>query len=50
MEQLLTDGFSYVFGNPGTSEEGFLDALSAYPELLLVFGHKKQIQRKNDCW
>lgn len=28
IEQLLADGFEYMFGNPGTSEEGFLDARS----------------------
>ena len=27
VEQFAADGISYMFGNPGTSEEGFLDAL-----------------------
>ena len=27
VEQLLADGFGYIFGNPGTSEEGLLDAI-----------------------
>ncbi len=32
IEQFLVDGISYMFGNPGTVEEGFLDALSSYPD------------------
>lgn len=31
MEQFLADGFSYMFGNPGTVEQGFLDVLRQYP-------------------
>jgi benzoylformate decarboxylase len=27
IEQLLADDISYMFGNPGTVEQGFLDAL-----------------------
>ena len=30
IEQLLADGCSYMFGNPGTVEQGFLDAMGAY--------------------
>jgi benzoylformate decarboxylase len=30
LEQFKTDGFRFMFGNPGTSEQGFLDALSDY--------------------
>ena len=26
-EQFAADGFEYMFGNPGTVEQGFLDAL-----------------------
>src|SRR5919204_1348620 len=36
LEQLLADGITYMFGNPGTVEQGFLDALSEYPELRYV--------------
>jgi benzoylformate decarboxylase len=36
LEQFLADGIQYMFGNPGTSEEGFLDALSQYPELKYI--------------
>ena len=32
IEQLLADGIQYMFGNPGTVEQGFLDALSDYPD------------------
>lgn len=30
IEQLLADGCSYMFGNPGTVEQGFLDVMGAY--------------------
>lgn len=33
IEQLLADGIPYMFGNPGTVEEGFLDTLGQYPAL-----------------
>jgi benzoylformate decarboxylase len=36
VEQLLADGITYIFGNPGTVEQGFLDALGSYPELRYV--------------
>ena len=36
LEQLLADGIRYMFGNPGTVEEGFLDALGQYPELKYI--------------
>ncbi len=36
LEQFLADGIHYMFGNPGTSEEGFLDALWDYPELKYI--------------
>src|SRR3977135_3891994 len=29
IEQFLADGIHHMFGNPGTVEEGFLDALSS---------------------
>lgn len=31
IEQLLADGIHYMFGNPGTVEQGFLDSLEQYP-------------------
>ncbi|HEY9662562.1 MAG TPA: thiamine pyrophosphate-binding protein, partial [Allocoleopsis sp.] len=36
LEQFLADGIHYMFGNPGTSEEGFLDALWNYPDLKYI--------------
>jgi benzoylformate decarboxylase len=36
LEQFLADGIHYIFGNPGTVEQGFLDALSDYPELKYI--------------
>ena len=36
LEQFLADNFDYIFGNPGTSEEGFLDALWDYPDLKYI--------------
>jgi len=32
LKQFVTDGMLYMFGNPGTVEQGFLDALSDVPE------------------
>jgi len=32
IEQFLADGINYMFGNPGTVEQGFLDALRNYPD------------------
>jgi benzoylformate decarboxylase len=36
IEQLLADGIKYMFGNPGTVEQGFLDAISAYPDFKYI--------------
>jgi thiamine pyrophosphate-dependent acetolactate synthase large subunit-like protein len=36
IEQLLADDIHYMFGNPGTVEQGFLDSLSAYPDLKYI--------------
>jgi benzoylformate decarboxylase len=36
LEQFLADGFTHMFGNPGTVEQGFLDALWEYPELKYI--------------
>jgi len=33
LEQFLADGMQFMFGNPGTVEQGFLDALAVYPEM-----------------
>lgn len=36
IEQLLADGITHMFGNPGTVEQGFLDALATYPDMNYV--------------
>jgi benzoylformate decarboxylase len=33
MEQLIADGVRHIFGNPGTTEQGFMDILQDYPQL-----------------
>lgn len=33
MEQLIADDVRYIFGNPGTTEQGFMDTLQDYPQL-----------------
>ncbi len=44
IEQLLADGIRHMFGNPGTVEEGFLDALKDYyPEFQYIFGLQETI-------
>ncbi|MCF2494648.1 thiamine pyrophosphate-binding protein [Dyadobacter chenhuakuii] len=36
IEQFLADGMDYMFGNPGTVEQGFLDALAEYPDMKYI--------------
>ena len=36
LEQFIADGVEYIFGNPGTVEQGMIDALANYPELKYV--------------
>jgi benzoylformate decarboxylase len=36
MEQLVADGFHYIFGNPGTTEQPFMDILQDYPQLEFI--------------
>jgi benzoylformate decarboxylase len=36
IEQLLADGITHMFGNPGTVEQGFLDALESYPDFKYI--------------
>ena len=43
LEQFLADGIHYMFGNPGTSEEGFLDALRDYPDLKYILTLQESI-------
>jgi benzoylformate decarboxylase len=36
IQQLIADGVKYIFGNPGTSEESFNDALTNFPEIKYI--------------
>ncbi len=36
MEQLVAEGVKYVFGNPGTSEQPFMDIVQDYPQIQYV--------------
>lgn len=36
LEQFIADNIHYMFGNPGTVEQGFLDALWSYPQLKYI--------------
>ena len=36
LEQLVADGFRYLFGNPGTTEQAFMDQLQDYPRLEFI--------------
>src|SRR3954468_18559835 len=43
MEQFQADGVRFMFGNPGTVEQGFLDALSDYPDLQYIVGLQETV-------
>jgi benzoylformate decarboxylase len=43
IEQFLADGMTYMFGNPGTVEQGFLDSLEQYPDLKYILGLQETI-------
>lgn len=43
IEQLLADDIPYMFGNPGTVEQGFLDALSNYPGLKYILSLQETV-------
>lgn len=36
IEQLLADGITHMFGNPGTVEQGFLDVLKDFPDFKYI--------------
>lgn len=36
IRQFLADGMTHMFGNPGTVEQGFLDAVSDFPEMRYI--------------
>src|SRR5205807_8254535 len=43
IEQLLAEGVEYVFGNPGTTEQAFMDALQDYPQLKYILALQESI-------
>jgi thiamine pyrophosphate-dependent acetolactate synthase large subunit-like protein len=43
IEQFLADGITHMFGNPGTVEQGFLDALEEFPEFQYIMGLQETI-------
>jgi benzoylformate decarboxylase len=43
IEQLLADDIHYMFGNPGTVEQGFLDSLEAYPDFHYILTLQESI-------
>ncbi len=43
IEQFLADEIEFMFGNPGTVEQGFLDALSEYPRFKYILGLQETI-------
>ncbi|ULH17768.1 thiamine pyrophosphate-binding protein (plasmid) [Deinococcus sp. KNUC1210] len=43
IEQFLADGLPYMFGNPGTVEQGFLDSLEEYPEFKYILTLQESI-------
>jgi benzoylformate decarboxylase len=43
LEQLVAEGATYLFGNPGTVEEGFLDAMRAVPGLEYILGLQESV-------
>jgi benzoylformate decarboxylase len=43
IEQLQVDGIHYMFGNPGTVEQGFLDALSSYTDFTYVLALQETV-------
>ena len=38
LEQLRADGVRYLFGNPGSTEEGLLDEIGRFPDIAYVTG------------
>ena len=43
LRQFVADGVTYMFGNPGTVEQGFLDALSRVPDLKYILTLQESI-------
>ena len=43
IEQLVAEGVTHVFGNPGTTEQGFQDALQEYPQLRYILALQESV-------
>ncbi len=43
IEQLLAEGVRYVFGNPGTTEQPFMDLLQDYPQLEFILALQESV-------
>lgn len=43
IEQFLADGMEYMFGNPGTVEQGFLDTVDEYPRMKYILGLQETV-------
>ncbi|WP_457029274.1 thiamine pyrophosphate-binding protein [Kitasatospora sp. P5_F3] len=43
LEQFKADGVKYMFGNPGTVEQGFLDELRGFPEIEYVLALQEAV-------
>ena len=43
IEQFLADGIDHMFGNPGTVEQGFLDALADFPAMKYILTLQESI-------
>lgn len=43
LRQMMADGISYIFGNPGTVEQGLLDELCQYPELQYIVSLQESV-------
>ncbi|WP_345697907.1 thiamine pyrophosphate-binding protein [Kitasatospora terrestris] len=43
LEQFKADGIRYMFGNPGTVEQGFLDELRGFPEIEYVLSLQEAV-------
>ncbi len=43
LEQLRADGVRYMFGNPGSSEEGLIDTLARFPDIQYILALQETI-------
>ncbi len=43
IEQFLADGITFMFGNPGTVEQGFLDAVDEYPNFQYILALQETV-------